>query len=292
MGNHCSTPATPLSDEKEVHALTPELQSEFPRIALGKVAITIHDDGKLEKVDNPKLKVTFTTQEYGQLEDSDNEDVSTHLVEQIEYNVTSTDSTDSSGVKKKKIHRKPTGFATDEHMVMAEQSLKDADEETHHVSFEGATEFHEVESNCFNDGDTMTHNLSITSTASERRRYRKPTGYSTKEHMALSEQALEEADAEDRMAEGEMTDMMTATASMTSVASERIRTRKPTGYVNKEQAKKARIALAAAAREEAKGSEDGCKHRLSGGSSIGRRLLGCGVCGRNGMQPNGISSPR
>jgi len=139
----------------------------------------------------------------------------------------------------------------------------------------------------------MTHTSSLASTESGRRRYRKPTGYSTKEHIALTKQALEDADAQDRMTEmdddGAMMHMVTTTSSMNSEASERIRTRKPTGYVTKEQARKAKDALAAAASEEAKDSEISSKYSFSG-CSIGR-LLGRGRRGRYVSHPAAISSP-
>jgi len=163
------------------------------------------------------------------------------------------------------------------------------------LSFDSTTKFHEMDNDdMHHDGCDMTHTSSLTSTESGRRRYRKPTGYSTKEHIALTKQALEDADAQDRTAEadndGEMEDMVAATSSMSSEASERIRTRKPTGYVTKEQARKAKKALAEAAREEKYGKSS--KHSLSVGSSIGRQLLGCGMCGANVSHPAGISTPR
>jgi len=60
------------------------------------------------------------------------------------------------------------------------------------TSFDSTDEFHELDANDMLQSDTdMTHTSSLNSAGSKRLRYRKPTGYSTKEHLALTKQALE-----------------------------------------------------------------------------------------------------
>jgi len=161
--------------------------------------------------------------------------------------------------------RKPTGYVSKTQAAEASMSLAAAAQPI--TSFDSTDEFHELDANDMLQSDTdMTHTSSLNSAGSKRLRYRKPTGYSTKEHLALTKQALEEADAASRrVVVHDDCDMVTKTSSMNSTASsDRIRTRRPTGYVSKEQVAEARLALAAATHEEATHSENGCVQRFSG----------------------------